>query len=89
MDIGLRRHLWQVCDAEDLMLRRDAAQASAEGLPRSPAETSVNLVKDQGTRLTCVAEGLFNGERHATQLSTRGNFRNRSGWFASIGGEHE
>jgi hypothetical protein len=62
MNIGLRRHLRQMCDTEDLVLRRDAAEASTEGLPRSPTETSVNLVKDQGTRFTSIAEGLFDGE---------------------------
>ena len=69
MDVSLRSDLRQVRDAEDLVLRGDAAQASTESLPRSPTEPSINLIKDQGARLACVAERLLNGERDATQLA--------------------
>jgi hypothetical protein len=62
MDVGLRGHLWQVRDAEHLVLRSDAAQTAAEGLPRPPAKASVNLIKDESAGFTCVAERLFNGE---------------------------
>ena len=89
MNVGLRRHLRQVRDAEDLVLRGDAAQASTEGLPRPPAESRINLIKDQGARFACVAECLLNGERDATQLTARGDLGNGSGWLARIRGKHE
>jgi hypothetical protein len=62
MDICLRRYLRQVRDTENLMLRRDAAQAPAESLPCPPSESGINFIKDKGARLTCVAERLLDGE---------------------------
>jgi hypothetical protein len=59
VNVSLRRNLWEVGDAEDLMLRGDALQATAERLTRSPTEPSINLIKDQCPPLTRVAERLL------------------------------
>ena len=62
MDISLRGYLRQVGDAKNLVLRRDAAQATPESLPCPPSKSGINLIKDEGSRLTCVAKRLFDGE---------------------------
>ena len=82
--VGLCRNLWKVGDAEDLMLRGDALQATTERLTRSPPEPSINLIKDQRPPLTRVTERLFKGERDATQLAARGDLRDGCGGLTSI-----
>ena len=82
--VSLCRYLREVGDAEDLMLRGDALQATAERLTRSSTETSINLIKDQCPPLTRVTECLFKGERDATQLAARGDLRDGGGGLTSI-----
>jgi hypothetical protein len=57
--ISLCRYLREVGDAEDLVLRGNALQATTERLTRSSTETSINLIKDQCPPLTRVAERLL------------------------------
>jgi hypothetical protein len=84
MYVSLRRNLREVGDAEDLMLRGDALQATTERLTRSSTETSVNLIKDQCPPLTRITKRLFKGERDTTQLATRSDLRDGGGGLTSI-----
>jgi hypothetical protein len=82
--VGLCRNLWKVGDAEDLMLRGDALQATTERLTRSPPEPSINLIKDQCPPLTRVTERLLQREGDAAQLTTRSDLCDGCGGLTSI-----
>src|SRR5215207_6710061 len=47
LDIGVRRDLRQVRDAQDLVATRECPQAAADGVGTAPADARVDLVEDE------------------------------------------
>ena len=81
-------HLGEVGDTEDLVIFRQTEELLANPLRGSSSNTTVNLVEDEGPRGLLLGE-QFQGQHDSRQLPSRGDFGERTGGFAGVGGEEE
>src|SRR6185436_796525 len=86
---GERRDRGQVRDAQDLVLRRDAPQVSADRGSEAAADAGVDLVEDQRAVAVRAAEHAAQREHDARSLAAGSYVAQARETFSGIGGEQE
>src|SRR5579885_1699416 len=85
VSIGEGSDLRQVRDANDLVIARKLPELLAHDLTAAPADTSIDLIKDEGGRGISISEDGFEREHEARSLAAGSNLRERLEGFAGVG----
>ena len=83
------RHLRRVGDAKYLMARGGLVQQLADAPGRQAGNAGVDLVIDDGRQLVAVGQGAFERQHNTGKLAAGGDFGQRLGFLAGVGGDQE
>ena len=87
--VGKGRHLRRVGDAQHLMPRRRLVQQLTDAPRRQTRYTGINFVVNDGGQRVAVRQGALERQHNAGKLAAGGNFCQRLGVLAGVGGDEK
>ncbi len=87
--LGEAGHLRQVGHAQDLPVRGELRERTAQDRTQSPPYARVDLVEDEGRHAIDLGKHGLRRQGHAGKLAARRDFPQRPRLFAGVGREHD
>ncbi len=85
MVLAVAGDLWQVGNANHLMLPGKCSESLSHHVSGATADPSIHLIKNQGLMNGFLGQQFFQGQDNPGKLSARGDLGHGSGLFARIG----